>query len=944
MSRISFIAAVLLLGQTLMAAPRPADFKVLCDSLSARAQRRMGVRSEVALKQVLSRGKTLDLYFTRNLSDYPWHASDCKWFRNEIKKEWKDYASGYEFGEIFCQGVPFEELATPVPGNNGRCSSSYRFRKDKSARSSQPLVTKAGSVTLKRGLGGRHIAVWQSHGLYWNESQQCWRYQRAPVHRTVEDMYTQSYVIPFLIPMLENAGACVLTPRERDVQRHEVVCDNDPSFALEREGTLRRNGRYSEKGTWGNAGAGFSDSREVYSVTDNPFTTGTARKAMCGSGASVRWSADIPERGSYAVYVSYKTLPDSNPAARYSVRHAGGLSRFTVNQTMCGGTWVYLGTFEFIPGQEAYVELDSAGPSGREVTADAVRFGGGMGKVARDGVLSGEPAYMEGAYYSLVWGGATEGICENGDTDYKTDYKIRGKWVDALKNRRGVPVDCSLAFHTDAGTTPNDSIVGTLSIYTLKSDGSRKFDDGTDRMCCRCFADYVQSQVVSDIRTEFEPKWSRRQLWDRSYAESRTPGVPSMLLELLSHQNFADMRYGLDPSFRFTVSRAVYKGILKFLSELYGVPYTVQPLPVRNFSVVPEGGSFRLRWSPSTDPLEPTAEAESYILYTRKGDGAFDQGIPVADSTYLFSPEPGELYSFKIAACNQGGVSFPSETLSAGIGGDKGNILIVNDFYRIGAPASFDTPDYAGFDARRDSGVPYINDISYIGENYENHRGIEWKSDYDPGFGASFCDRAGEVIAGNTLDYPSVHGRELMALGYSFCSMSRSAFCTSGSIPEAVALDLICGKQGSTVIGSGRVPQRFQVFPDALSAALADWTSTGRGVLISGCSIASDPAVPSCLGYSCATAVASGSGNLGGYRFYREPCGDCYSVESPDGIQPSDSRGRVWLRYKGSNAPGAVKVDAGGYRVVAIGVPVECFCSESDRRAVLSGALEYILE
>ena len=50
-----------------------------------------------------------------------------------------------------------------------------------------------------------------------------------------------------------------------------------------------------------------------------------------------------------------------------------------------------------------------------------------------------------------------------------------------------------------------------------------------------------------------------------------------MLLELLSHQNFADMRYGLDPSFRFDVSRAVYKGVLRYLASQYATDYVVQP-------------------------------------------------------------------------------------------------------------------------------------------------------------------------------------------------------------------------------------------------------------------------------------------------------------------------------------------------------------------------------
>ena len=44
---------------------------------------------------------------------------------------------------------------------------------------------------------------------------------------TTEDLYTQTLVVPYLIPMLENAGANVFTPRERDWQRNEVIVDND---------------------------------------------------------------------------------------------------------------------------------------------------------------------------------------------------------------------------------------------------------------------------------------------------------------------------------------------------------------------------------------------------------------------------------------------------------------------------------------------------------------------------------------------------------------------------------------------------------------------------------------------------------------------------------------------------------------------------------------------
>ena len=64
--------------------------------------------------------------------------------------------------------------------------------------------------------------------------------------------------------------------------------------------------------------------------------------------------------------------------------------------------------------------------------------------------------------------------------------------------------------------------------------------------------------------------WTRRSLWDRNYSETRLPAVPSTIIELLSHQNFADMRLGHDPNFKFTVGRSIYKAILLSLIHIYG--------------------------------------------------------------------------------------------------------------------------------------------------------------------------------------------------------------------------------------------------------------------------------------------------------------------------------------------------------------------------------------
>ena len=75
------------------------------------------------------------------------------------------------------------------------------------------------------GLSGKHIALWGSHGRYYHQTMEQWLWQRAKLWTTVEDVYTSSYTMPFLVPMLENAGAVVVQPRERDTQAVEDVVD-----------------------------------------------------------------------------------------------------------------------------------------------------------------------------------------------------------------------------------------------------------------------------------------------------------------------------------------------------------------------------------------------------------------------------------------------------------------------------------------------------------------------------------------------------------------------------------------------------------------------------------------------------------------------------------------------------------------------------------------------
>ena len=746
-----FFAVLALFLPVTVRAQKVQEFKQALDSMQTLLQERTTVASQIKARKIVKRDKYLDFHFTNTFGDYPWRDPDITWFRKTLKTLLPQDWSSSEIGVLYVGKNKIESYAMPLVDNNGKPRTAMFRAKDR--RNQDRFISKVGAMEFHKGLSGRTIALWQSHGRIYDEASDRWKWQRAPLFQTVEDMYTPSFVLQLLMPMLENAGAYVITPRERDPQRHEIIADNDQAFKEGRGEDVRSAGFYSESGSWHDAGTGFADFKAILTGRDNPFRAGTARQAVCaGSDGSDRaaavWTPDIPRRGEYSVYISYKSLPNSFEKAHYTVRHLGGESEFLVNQKMGGGTWIYLGTFEFEEGKSGCVTLDNGVPEGYEagantvVTADAVRFGGGMGKVARgpEGAdpstytLSGLPSFAEGAYYWMQWAGADTTLLNLHEGDYTADFAERGAWVDWMsggsrtnprKEGLGIPVDMSLAFHSDAGTFPDDSIVGTLAIYTLLSEGKDKYPNGENRWQGRLLADFVQTQIVQDIRRAYNPRWTRRGLRDRSYSECRTTTVPGMILESLSHQNFEDMKLGLDPSFRFAVSRAAYKGILKYLSARYGHEYAVQPLPVASFATAfagrPQAGKeavVRLSWKAVADSLEPTATPTGFILQTRIDDGAFDSGKPMdyvqegERCHFDVTIQPGKLYSFRVTAFNDGGLGFPSETLCAGIpgSGSDRSVLVVNNFTRVSPPVWFDTPEHAGFMNDLDSGVPYLRE------------------------------------------------------------------------------------------------------------------------------------------------------------------------------------------------------------------------------------------
>lgn len=957
---------------------------------------------KVKVDSVAINKKTISLFTGVNLSYIPFTEQDIVEIYSEIRNilpvEYKKYNI-----ELITDTQKIEDLVM-----------ANRNKKDLFINKlDNPLITNLSRpYTSNKGLQNHHLALWQSHGWYYEQKLARWEWQRARVLQTVEDLYTQSYVLPYLVPMLENAGANVLLPRERDIQKYEIIVDNDKN----KDKSIYREVNGKDSWTAGLFG-GFANLKESYLDGENPFRLGSYRQVQTinkGEESFSEWIPDIPEKGQYGVYVSYKTLDNSTDDARYTVYHLGGKTEFSINQKMGGGTWIFLGFFSFDKGVNENLKIvlsNRSSKSGRIVTADAVKIGGGMGNIARlphsSGVvtdnakssesidadnikklppidykpeISGYPRYTEGARYWLQWAGAPDSIYNKsgGKNDYTDDYQSRGFWVNYIaggssvlpqKDGLNIPIDLAMAFHTDAGTTFNDSIIGTLGIY-MTHHNDEKFENGKSRWSSRDLTNLIMDEIVKDIRANYEPEWTRRHMWNRSYSEARTPNVPTMLLELLSHQNFADMKYGLDPRFRFTVSRSVYKGMLKFVAYQYGYSYVVQPLPVKSFSAELYGDAqVVLNWLPVEDPSEPTAKPTKYIIYTRIDNGAFDNGQVVSKTNAVLPIEKDKIYSFKIAALNDGGESFPSEILSVCKKmNEKGQVLIVNGFDRLSAPYNFTSTDsIAGFLDFIDHGVPDKVEYNYIGSQYEFRRNIPWMDDDAAGFGASNGNFETVPVAGNTFDFPAVHGAAIANAGYSFVSTSHDAV-RSGKIDLSAykMVDLILGKQKQTKIGRGLHSAEFKTFPKDLQDKITAYCKQGGSIFISGAYVASDlwdtensqkedqQFASDVLKYKWRVGRAAVEGRVksvaspfpvlsGNYKFYTKLNSDCYAVESPDAIEPASEHSYTIFRYSENNLSAGIAY-SDNYKTCILGFPFEVIKTESERNSLMSDILLFMFE
>jgi len=90
------------------------------------------------------------------------------------------------------------------------------------------------------------------------------------------------------------------------------------------------------------------------------------------SSVWAKWTPTIPEDGNYRIFMRWAAYSNRPTAAPVEIKHMEGTATMKVNQTLDGGKWNFLGSYQFTAGSANYLKISCSG--GTNTIADAVLF------------------------------------------------------------------------------------------------------------------------------------------------------------------------------------------------------------------------------------------------------------------------------------------------------------------------------------------------------------------------------------------------------------------------------------------------------------------------------------------------------------------------------------------------------------------------------------------
>ncbi len=509
-----------------------------------------------------------------------------------------------------------------------------------------PVVWREDEPATSNSLWGKRIVTEAGHGRIWYNN--AWRWQRedwfpgAHVHSSQEDFNTARMVNRWLLPYLRSAGAQAYPDRCPDEQTEEIICDV-AGFAAPHTST----------GTWTNetAPGSYNGSSSYAIATDATSPTATAQ---------IR--ATIAKSGYYGVTIWYPLLSESTNDVQYVVVDgAGNRHPFRVDQTRDTSQWVWLDRFYFEAGTDVpVVEVTNLSRQpGLRFALDCVRLGGGMGSESFGGGPSGLPRWQECAKPWTKYVGAPSSVYGAGLTDGH-DYSTRFNYA-AWQN-----AELFMRLHTNGSV--NHTGFGS-EVYQFAADNAQLVRAG-----------YVYPKIINSIRTNYKPSWTSRGVKANTVVPSRP--FPQVMVELGFHDWLTDAEAMMDADFRRAAMRGYYEGAVDYFTNKTGV---YMPEPPEQLAVINKGGGMvRAQWTTATMGGSPDAYRVYYSTHPHCYKDYAETSAPLT-SVAIGPLDPGEVYYFQFRAINAGGLSLPSETLSAmtPASADAKKVVLVNGFDRF---------------------------------------------------------------------------------------------------------------------------------------------------------------------------------------------------------------------------------------------------------------------
>ncbi len=748
-----------------------------------------------------------------------------------------------------------------------------------------------------------------------------WCLQRPVLLGMAED-YGNLEQLNYMVHYAFNAGATVVPLRPAGHQVIEIVLDNDDPGVTYEGSWVNTNSvtatRYYENHTT-TSGIPF---RKADTTSNGPET------------AVAHYDPGISVTDFYPVYCFTRAGTDRVPQL-YRIKHSGGVSEVVVDHRNVGDGWVWLGEYHFDASDENYVEISNLSSVSGVVVSDAIRWGCGMGDVARplgtNGVtaISGYPRSEEAQRYwaESEWGNKAVGfdgadLWNSSGSDYNDNVSCGGRLARQMNQvpAGGVQVDrwkrIHLEFHTNAATGAGR---GSFALITTASSGPTTYQED--------FAETLSNEFESDLfilDDEFEHEWQDfvRVTYESNYGAisqaANGDEFDATILEGGHHDQQEDAELLRDSRVRAAMARAALHGIIKFLNTLPGseVSLDFAPDPPRDVRIEDLGaGDARISW---IAPLYDDARgdpATGYVVYVSTNGYGFGQPVVLGNvlTTTLSGILTEKTMYYRVAATNAGGESTPSEVVAirrpqSGVA----EVIVVNGFDRLRREQNpiveFTQPaGYAGLSIER----PYwrqANSFDYVRQF----------ADALAANTVGFVSCSNEAITDQHIDLQD-YKIALWILGMeseedsTFSSLERnyvSSFLNNGG-----GLFVSGGNLGYDLIGQGNGTtfMRDVLKANYVADDSGDVTASGTGGIFSDIGV---------IDFDLAN-------------------GSPYRVYSPDELATWDGS-TVNLTYQPSGGVAGVQYDFCVYRTVVLGFPFEAITSASARAALMERIIDFL--